>query len=83
MMFGVLPYLVRVLARFLVVAEVAVLHVVGERLAEPQAGVAGQRGEAIRERVLVVGRPSRQLAQPVDDLGRDGPFSVDPHVRAA
>ena len=83
MMFGVLAVLGAGLGPLLVVAEVAVLHVVGERLAEPQAGVAGQRGEAIRERVLVVGRPSRQLAQPVDDLGWDGPLGVDPHVRAA
>src|SRR6188472_2304757 len=66
-----------------VVAELALLHVVGERVAEVQAGVAGERGDPIREGVLVVRRPARQLAQAIDHVGRHGAPLVDAHVRAA
>ena len=56
--FGVRPYLVQRLGALDLVAEVALVHVVDERLAESQPGVAGERGEPPRPGVLVVGRPA-------------------------
>ena len=65
------------------VAEVAVDHVGDEGLAEPGAGVAGERGEPPRPRLLVVRRPGGQLAQLVDHVGRHHAVAVDQHVGAA